>query len=136
MTRLLLLLALLVVVLPAAPALAQMPQKERRFVYGVNLFDGVQYATGFVPPAVETIYLLADHMGVLDPKLTEVYFWPITNDYRADFSSLNELVPGRLEVVQGSQVVRTVDLTEYVVQIGHKPLWSNVSGVTTSPSRE
>jgi hypothetical protein len=115
--RVVMLLALLTVVAMAAPALAQVPQKERRFVYGINLFDGVQYATGFVPPAVETIYMLADHLGVLDPKLTEVYFWPITNDYRADFTSLNELVPGRLEIMQGGQVVRTVELTEYVVQI-------------------
>jgi len=114
---LLLVLVLLYLALPMAPAIAQVPQKERRFVYGVNLFDGIQYATGFVPPAVETMYLLANHVGVLDPKLTEVYFWPITNDYRADFTSLNELVPGRLEIVQGGQVIRTVELTEYVVQI-------------------
>lgn len=117
MRRLLLLLIALAVAVTVAPSFAQVPQKERRFVYGVNLFDGTQYATGFVPPAVETMYLLADHVGVLDPKLTEVYFWPITNDYRADFASLNELVPGRLEIVQGGQVIQTVELTEYIVQI-------------------
>jgi hypothetical protein len=108
---------LLILVLQAAPALAQAPQKERRFVYGLNFFDGVEYTTGFVPPTVDTVYVLADHVGVLDPKLTEVYFWPITNDYRADFTSLNELVPGRLEIGQGSRVIATLDLTEYVVQI-------------------
>jgi hypothetical protein len=103
--------------LVAGTVTAQAPEKERRFVYGINLFDGIEYATGFVPPAVDTVYVLADHLGVLDPKLTEVYFWPITNDYRADFASLNELVDGRLEIAQGSQVVQTIDLTEYVVQI-------------------
>src|SRR3954469_20125017 len=114
----LLLLVLLVSLLaPALPALAQAPQKERRFVYGVNLFDGIEYTTGFVPPATDAVYMLADHLGVLDPKMTEVYFWPITNDYRADFTSLNELVDGRLEIVQGGQVIQTVSLTEYVVQL-------------------
>jgi hypothetical protein len=108
---------LILILLCAAPALAQAPQKERRFVYGLNLFDGVEYTTGFVPPAVDTVYVLADHVGVLDPKLTEVYFWPITNDYRADFTNLNELVLGRLEIGQGNRVVATADLTEYVVQI-------------------
>jgi hypothetical protein len=108
---------LLLILLCAAPALAQAPQKERRFVYGLNLFDGVEYTTGFVPPAVDTVYVLADHVGVLDPKLTEGYFWPITNDYRADFTNLNELVLGRLEIGQGNRVVATADLTEYVVQI-------------------
>jgi hypothetical protein len=111
------LLLILFLILMTAPALAQAPEKERRFVYGLNLFDGVQFTTGFVPPAVDTVYVLADHLGVLDPKLTEVYFWPITNDYRADFTSLNELIPGRLEVSQGNRVIATVDLTEYVVQI-------------------
>ena len=110
-------LLVLFLLLMAAPALAQTPQKERRFVYGLNLFDGIQFTTGFVPPAIDTVYVLADHLGVLDPKLTEVYFWPITNDYRADFTSLNELLPGRLELSQGNRVIATVDLTEYVVQI-------------------
>lgn len=103
--------------LPVWPVQAQAPEKERRFVYGLNLFDGTTYATGFAPPAVNTVYLLADHVAVLDPKLTEVYFWPITNDYRADFTSLNQLVPGRLEVLSGGQVVQTVDLAPYVVQL-------------------
>ena len=103
--------------LVAIPALAQVPEKERRFVYGLNLFDGIQYVTGFVPPAVDTVYVRANHVGVLDPKQTEVYFWPISNDYRADFASLNELVPGRMEIGQGNRVVATVDLTEYTVQL-------------------
>jgi hypothetical protein len=110
-------LLVLLLLLCATPALAQAPEKERRFVYGLNLFDGTQFTTGFVPPAVDTVYVLADHLGVLDPKRTEVYFWPITNDYRADFTSLNELVPGRLEIGQGGRVIATLDLTEYVVQV-------------------
>jgi hypothetical protein len=116
MRRSLPLAVLVLALLCAAPALAQAPQKERRFVYGLNLFDGVQFTTGFVPPAVDAVYVLADHLGVLDPKLTEVYFWPVTNDYRADFTSLNELLPGRLEISQGNRVIATLDLTEYVVQ--------------------
>jgi hypothetical protein len=107
----------LLLLLTTVTAFAQVPQKERRFVYGLNLFDGVQFVTGFVPPATDTVYVLADHLGVLDPKQTEVYFWPITNDYRADFTSLNELVPGRMEIAQGNRGVASLDLTEYVVQI-------------------
>ncbi len=110
-------LALLLGVLLVTLALAQAPPRERRFVYGLNLFTGVEYTTGFVPPAVDTVYVLADHDGVLDPKMTEVYFWPITNEFRADFTSLNEFVPGRLEIVQGRQVAATLELTEYVVQV-------------------
>lgn len=110
-------LVVLGLLVPGAPALAQAPERERRFVYGLNLFDGLTYATGFAPHAVDTIYLLADHMAVLDPKLTEVYFWPLTSDYRADFTSMNQLVLGRLEVLRDGQLIDTVDLTTYVVQL-------------------
>ncbi|MCC7368666.1 MAG: hypothetical protein IT306_09595 [Chloroflexi bacterium] len=103
----------------AAPslALAQTPQKERRFVYGFNLFDGTEYAAGFAPHTVDAVYQLAGHVGTLDPKVTEVYFWPITGEIRTDFTSLNELAPGTLEVGQGGRVIQTLELTEYVVQI-------------------
>src|SRR5687767_12645285 len=106
----------LIIGLLGAPVIAQTPETEVRFVYGLNVFNGTEYGTSFAPPAVDTVYMLAGHDGVLDPKLTEVYFWPITNEFRADFGALNELVPGRLEIAQGGRVVETLELTEYVVQ--------------------
>jgi hypothetical protein len=110
-------LLLVLAFLLTSSAFAQAPEKERRFVYGLNLFDGTEYATGFAPHTVDTVYLLAGHVGVLDPKVTEVYFWPITNEIRPDFASLNDLVPGRLEIGQAGRVIETLDLTEYVMQI-------------------
>lgn len=108
--------SLLFALLLAAPVLAQVPENQQRFVYGLNVFDGTAYTTGFVPPAVDTVYALADTDAVLDPKMTEVYFWPITNEFRADFTALNELVPGQLEVTHGGQAVETLGLTDYVLQ--------------------
>jgi hypothetical protein len=99
-----------------APAAAQAPAREQQFVYGLNVFTGTEYTGNFVPASVDAIYLIADQVGVLDPKRTEVYFWPITNDYRPDWTALNELVPGTLELLQGGRVVRTIELTDYVVQ--------------------
>ena len=110
-------LLLLLLFLVATPAFAQIPQKERRFVYGLNLFDGSEYATGFAPHTVDAVYVLAGHIGMLDPKVTEVYFWPITNEIRPDFASLNELVPGKLEIGQAGRIIESLELTEYVVQI-------------------
>jgi hypothetical protein len=101
----------------AAAADAQAPARERQFVYGLNLFDGVHFSGGFAPPGVDTLYLLADHASVVDPKRTEVYFWPLENRYRADFAALNELVPGVLEISRGSRQVATVELTGYVIQL-------------------
>ena len=65
-------LLILLLFLLSSPVFAQTPQKERRFVYGLNLFDGTEYVTGFAPHTVDAVYQLAGHVGVLDPKLTEV----------------------------------------------------------------
>ncbi len=107
---------MLIGLLLAAPALAQVPEKQERFVYGLNVFDGTEYATGFVPPAVDTVYALADTDTFSTRRLTRVYFWPITNEFRADFTALNQLVPGQLEVSQAGQVVESVQLSDYVLQ--------------------
>jgi hypothetical protein len=108
--------ALLLALFLAVTALAQVPEKQQRFVYGLNVFDGTEYATGFVPPVVDTVYAFADTDTVLDPKITEVYFWPITNEFRADFTALNQLVPGQLQVTRGGRVVELLQLTDYVLQ--------------------
>lgn len=99
------------------PASGQAPARERSFVYGLNLFNGVDFSGGFAPRGADTLYLLADHESVIDPKMTEVYYWPIENRYRADFASLNELVPGALEVSQGGRHAATVELTDYIIQV-------------------
>ncbi len=109
-------MALLLGLLLPIVARADEPARQRQFVYALNVFDGVTYDTSFVPGTVDTIYVMADHDSVVDPKLTEVYFWPITNDYRPDWSSLNQLVPGTLEVSQGGRLVASLQLTPYVVQ--------------------
>jgi hypothetical protein len=100
----------------ARPASADVTDRERQFVYGLNVFTGAEYTATYAPSSADAIYLLADQVGVLDPKITEVYFWPITNDYRADWTALNELVPGTLEILRDGRLVQQVELTEYVVQ--------------------
>ncbi|HEV8632928.1 MAG TPA: hypothetical protein VG370_01610 [Chloroflexota bacterium] len=111
-------LALLVLVLALVPSVAsaQAPDKERRFVYGLNAFNGIDFSTGFAPPTVDAIYVLADRESALDPKMTDVYFWPITNEYRGDFAAVNEVVPGTLEITRDGGVVANEPLVEYVLQ--------------------
>ena len=114
--RLAMLLAALLALL-ASSASAQAPERRREFVYGYYAFDGAEYATGFAPPSADTLYILADRESVLDPKWTEVYFWPITNEYRADFAALNEPVKGELEVTRAGGTATTAPLTDYVIQV-------------------
>ena len=74
-------------------AMAQMTNSERAFVYGINAAVPDNFLGTFAPPTAETIFLLADGTSVISPRYTEIYFWPITNEYRANWSALNEPVP-------------------------------------------
>lgn len=86
------------------------------FVYGTNHFDGSVYSSTFIPPEVDTVYLLADHTSILASRLTDVYYWPITNEYKADWDAANVMVQGNLEILRGNQVFQTIPMTEYVIQ--------------------
>ncbi|TAK26013.1 MAG: hypothetical protein EPO26_01320 [Chloroflexota bacterium] len=108
--------ATLVTAFSSGSARADVSARETRFVYGLNLFTGTEYTGTFAPPSVDTIYVLADETAVLDPKRTEIYFWPLTNEYRPDWTALSELVPGTLEVTPRGGVPRPIELTDYVVQ--------------------
>jgi hypothetical protein len=107
---------LLLLLLTTAPIQAQEPDKTEAFVYGGQVFNALGYISAFYPPSVETIYLLADQLNILSPRRTLVYFWPLTGDYKADWSAMNQTVPGRLEILDGNQVVATVSQQSYVIQ--------------------
>ena len=115
MKRILLGVGILLAALTASAA-AQGPSKERQFVYGVNAFDGQGFVGTFYPQHVGTLYLMADVPNVVAPRYTLVYFWPITNEYRADWDELNEAVQGTLEVLRDGQVIQRLEQTRYVIQ--------------------
>jgi hypothetical protein len=111
-----LILTLAFALLLVAPVQAQEPQKTEAFVYGGQIYDERVYRSAFYPPAVEAIYLLADRENVLSPRRTLVYFWPLSNAYKADWSAMNETVDGSLEILSGNEVVATIPQQSYVVQ--------------------
>ena len=95
--------------------MAQTTNSERAFVYGINAAIPDNFAGTFAPPTVDAIFLLADGTSVISPRYTEIYFWPITNEYRADWNALNEPVPGVLEVVRDGRVVAELTPTDYTI---------------------
>lgn len=122
------LLAVVLLVLSVGGAYAQEMERTEAFVYGVNASVPGAVMGTFAPPSVETVYLMAHQTSILSPRRTLVYFWPITNEYRAAWSQLNEEVVGTLEVVQGGRVVTTVEQTDYTIhftagtgEMGPKP---------------
>jgi hypothetical protein len=130
---LLLFLATLSVVIPAQ---AQESDPLEVFVYGINATIPDAVIGTFAPPTVEEIYLLSDRTSILSPRRTEVYYWAITNEYRASWSKLNETVEGSLEVLQRGQVVATFEQTSYTIHFssgagGDKPqLYTGQEAIT------
>lgn len=94
---------------------AQDSQRQRAFVYGINAALENTYTGSFAPPSVPTLYLLADQTSVISPRMTEIYFWAITNEYKASWELTNEPVAGTLEIVQGGQVIQQIEPTSYTI---------------------
>lgn len=108
------LLSLLLVGRPL-PAQAQTPEQLDAFVFGINASVPGAVIGTFAPPNVDSIYFLADHTSILSPRRTRVYFWPITNEYRAAWSEVNEQVDGALEVLQGGRVIAELQQETYTI---------------------
>ncbi len=109
-----LLILLLVLVMPAL-AFAQATDRQDTFVYGINAGIPDAVVGTFAPPVVDTIYLMSTETSILSPRITSVYYWPITNDYRASWNVLNEVVEGELEIMRGLQTVETVEQMTYTI---------------------
>ncbi|HJZ48795.1 MAG TPA: hypothetical protein VKE41_16570 [Roseiflexaceae bacterium] len=107
---------LIALLLGSRQAHAQTPKKERAFVYGINAAFATNYVGTFAPDSAPAIYLLADQISVISPRITEIYFWPITNEYQADWTLVNEPVPGKLEILRSGQLIATIDPTKYTIQ--------------------
>jgi hypothetical protein len=76
---------------------------------------------------VDAIRVLADVPVVLDARWTEVYYWPITREYLADFAARNDVVDA---------VVRITDARGAPVEAPQRPysVWHPL-GVTDGQSR-
>lgn len=107
--------AVLLLALPTILFAQQVIDREETFVYGINAGVPDAVIGTFAPPAVDTIYLMSTETSILSPRMTSVYYWPITNDYRASWNLLNEVVEGELEILQGLQTVETVKQVTYTI---------------------
>ncbi|MCX7730640.1 MAG: hypothetical protein N2205_05440, partial [Candidatus Caldatribacterium sp.] len=103
-----------VLVLVSCVASAQPPVREQ-LVYSLTAFNGSTYSKSFAPQSEDTIYLIAHTNNIVSPRKTIVYYWPITRRYMAGFSTLNEEVPGKIEILQGGKVIATLEKRKYVL---------------------
>lgn len=89
------------------------PRKERQLVYSISAYTGQQYEGSFAPQQMGTIYLMADRPAILNAQMTDVYYWPITREYMADWFGFQEEIPGKLEIVKDGQVIESLERTDY-----------------------
>jgi hypothetical protein len=94
---------------------ADLPKYEEQFVYYLRPFDGKGYPETFIPRSQDTIYLLADTNNVVSPRVTSVYFWPLTGKFVAAFKQLNEQLEGTLEIFSGQKKIREIGRSEFVL---------------------
>lgn len=95
------------------PVMAQSAQDKRQeTVYNGEIFDGQGYGGQFYPEEVNTIYVLADTQNVLVPKLTQVYWWAITHEYKADWETLDKTLTGTSLVIDSLKF----SMTNYSLQ--------------------
>lgn len=117
---LLFLFIILVLVFPIAVSIAKVPESREEIVYGLSLWNGQNYASTFCPEEVNKIYMIADTPSVFSVRETEVYYWPITKEYKADWHKKNKLLEGTLEVLQGGKVIKKFETKKYAFRYPDK----------------
>jgi len=113
-----------------AIASAEAPVMREQFVYSLTSFNGSSYSKSFCPSTEDTIYFIDDEQNIISPRKTIVYYWPITQRYMAGFSTLNEEMVGKLEILQGGKVINTLDKQTYTLYYP-KGYWSEKAMVYT-----
>lgn len=79
------------------------PKKEKQFVYGLSPWTGKDYSGTFAPEQAKTIYFIADEISIVNSLRSEVYYWPITQEYMADWFGYKEEVAGKLEIYKAGE---------------------------------
>ena len=107
------LIMLICVLTAAAGVQAAPPQREKQVVYGITPWTGKEYGGTFAPKGIDKIYLLAGADNVINTHETEVYFWPITNEYMANWFESREVVEGKLQILQDGKEIRVLERQPY-----------------------
>jgi hypothetical protein len=112
---------------------------ERQMIFGLSLFDGGSYQTTFCPKPVNTIYMVAGVDNVVTFRRTEVYFWPLTKEYMANWMELNQNQIGSLEIRQGNRVLKTISQAKFAFlfpESGAKATAVKTGAAAVAASRE
>jgi len=105
--------AALLLLLCAGVLFADVPVRTEQFIYSILAFNGKDYAGTFAREEADTIYLVADVDNFITVRNVFVYFWPITQDWKTDTSTLNVPFQGTLELSGGEAEPQRLGMTPY-----------------------
>jgi hypothetical protein len=103
----------LLLLLCAGVLFADVPVREEQFIYSILAFNGKDYAGTFARKEADTIYLVADVDNFITVRNVFVYFWPITQDWKTDTSTLNVPFEGTLELSGREAEPERLGMTPY-----------------------
>lgn len=89
---------------------------RRQLAYGLIVWTGTEYRGTFCPQEIDTIHLIAGQDNVLLANTAEVYFWPITKEYMADWVGTEVRRGWTLEILRGNAVFRRLALAKYTLR--------------------
>ena len=84
-------------------------ENKEEFVYELNLWNGKNFNFTFCPQAIREIYIMANEYNIFNLKRTEVYYWPITREYKANWYKKNESISGYLEILKDNKVIKKIE---------------------------
>jgi hypothetical protein len=116
--RLLICIVFILLVFHAKPVDAQGSEivMKPEFVWGGSAFDDQEYSSLFSPSEVPQLFLLAGQQHVLTGRNTLVYYWPIDHTYKADWETRNELVEGKLQILdKNHRVLHEISYEPYLM---------------------
>ena len=90
------------------------PARERQIVFGVSPFDGTKYHASFLPESKDEMFLIANMDNTVTVLLSDVYYWPITAEYRADFQGVHIPLEGKLSIYRNRELYREFEQVEYI----------------------
>jgi hypothetical protein len=103
----------LLLFLCAGVLFADVPVREEQFIYSILAFNGKDYAGTFAREEADTLYLVAGVDNFLTVRNVFVYFWPITQDWKTDTSTLNVPFEGTLELSGREAEPERLGMTPY-----------------------
>jgi hypothetical protein len=86
-----------------------------QLVYWPLVTDGKEYRRVSYPEEAGSLLVLADTEVVIEARRAPVSYWPITREYRADFSKHPPPLSGSIEIVDGSGGVTVAEPASFVV---------------------